>query len=596
MKKENWIKTVFSFAARCKGKIALSVLCAVVSVGMGFVPYWCVYRIITLFIGGISSISDVVPYFIGAIAGYALRFLFYGISTTLSHISAYTILENIRLSLAAKLLKAPLGVVLGKSVGHLKSVLVDRVETIELPLAHMIPECISNFLLPLGVFIYLITIDWRMALAMLITVPIALIAYGMMMKNFNKQYADYMESNNYVNGVIVEYVEGIEVIKAFNQSSSSYEKYAKAVQSFKESTLKWFQSTWKLMNFGNAVLPSTFLGTLPIGMLLYLQGSLSPEDLCMCLILSLGIVAPLMNFTTYINEMKTIEYAVNDVNRLLSVTELPDKKERVLLNSYDIELKDVVFSYTDDLENPVISGINLKIPDQTFCALVGPSGGGKTTIARLIARFWDVDAGEIQIGGNDIREIPLSQLADTISFVTQDNFLFNCSIKENIRIGNPAATDDEVLAAAKAACLDEFIGKLKDGYDTLAGDAGSKLSGGGEKQRIAIARMILKDAPIVILDEATAFCDPENESKLQQSINTLTKGKTLLVIAHRLSTIKEADQIAVLENGMVCQKGTHTELLKNSTLYNEMWKSHVGTKKWAAVSHTRKGVQICSES
>lgn len=594
MKKENWIKTVFSFAAQCKGKITLSVICAILSVAAGLIPYWCVYQVITLFVGKIPLFSDVIPYCIVALTSYALRFLFYGISTTLSHVSAYTILENIRLSLAEKLLKAPLGVVLSQSVGHLKSILVDRVETIELPLAHMIPECISNFLLPVGVFIYLVTVDPRMALAMLITVPIALVAYGIMMKNFNGQYADYMESSNYVNGVIVEYVEGIEVIKAFNQSSSSYEKYTKAVHSFKEYTLRWFQSTWKLMNFGNAVLPSTFLGTLPVGMLLYYQGTLSPDKLCICLILSLGIVAPLMNFTTYINETKTIEYAVNDVNKLLHIKELQDAKKEVKLHSFNIELKDVVFSYTDDETVPVLSGINMEIAENSFCALVGPSGGGKTTIARLIARFWDVNSGSITIGGKDIRKIPLSELADLISFVTQDNFLFNCSLKENIRIGNPNASDEEVLEAARAACCDEFISKFEDGYDTLAGDAGNRLSG-GEKQRIAIARMILKNAPIVILDEATAFCDPENENKLQKSLNALTKGKTLLVIAHRLSTIKDADQIIVLKDGNVHQKGTHTELLKKCELYSQMWKAHIGAKKWAAVSDMRKEDNQCLE-
>jgi len=594
MKKENWIKTVFSFANQCKGKIILSVICAIIGVVAGLVPYWCVYRIITLFVGGVSLLSDIVPYCVAALISYALRFLFYGISTTLSHISAYTILENIRLSLAEKLLKAPLGVVLSKSVGYLKNVLVDRVETIELPLAHMIPECISNFLLPIGVFIYLITIDWRMALAMLLTVPIALVAYGIMMKNFNNQYADYMESSNQVNGVIVEYVEGIEVIKAFNQSSSSYEKFTKSVHSFKEYTLRWFQSTWKLMNFGNAVLPSTFLGTLPIGMLLYWQGKLSPDKLCICLILSLGIVAPLMNFTTYINEAKSVEYAINDVNKLLNIKELPNAEKKVDLQYFDIELKDVAFSYTDDLDTPVLSRINLKIPEKSFCALVGPSGGGKSSIARLIARFWDVNNGVIMIGGKDIQEIPLPQLTDYISFVTQDNFLFNCSIKENIRIGNPAASDEEVLAAAKAACCDEFITKLKNGYNTSSGDAGNKLSG-GEKQRIAIARMILKNAPIVILDEATAFCDPENESKLQKSLSALTKGKTLLVIAHRLSTIKDAEQIIVLKDGNILQKGKHTELLKNCELYAQMWKAHIGAKNWAVVSDDRKELKICSK-
>lgn len=302
MKQKSWLSIVLIFASQCKAKIILSVLFAIISVAAGLVPYLSVYQIITQFISGTPLMNVVWKWCLIGLLAYAIRFLSYGISTTFSHVSAYTILENIRLKLAERLMKAPLGTVLNASVGKLKNVLVDRVETIELPLAHMIPECISNFLLPVAVFIYLLSIDWRMALAMLITVPIACIAYGMMMKGSNKQYVDYMESSNYVNGVVVEYVEGIEVIKAFNQSSSSYEKFTKAVDSFKEDTLKWYQSTWKYMNFGNAVLPSTLLGTLPVGMLLYYQGSITPEDLVMCLILSMGVVGPLMNFTTYLNE------------------------------------------------------------------------------------------------------------------------------------------------------------------------------------------------------------------------------------------------------------------------------------------------------
>ena len=422
-----------------------------------------------------------------------------------------------------------------------------------------------------------------MALAMLVTLPFVLIAFAMMMKNFNKLYADYMESNNYVNGVIVEYVEGIEVIKAFNQSSSSYEKFTKAVESFKDYTLKWYQSSWKVMNFVAAVLPSTFLGTLPIGMYLYWNGSLTPQDLAMCLILSLGIVGPLMNFTTYVNETKTVEYAVHDVDKLLHVEELPDTGKPVEVQSKDIQLQDVSFSYDKESGKQVLSHINLKIPEGKFTALVGPSGGGKSTIARLIARFWDVNDGKITIGGVDIRSMPLAQLADIVSFVTQDNFLFNCSIKENIRLGNPDATDEEVYAAAKAACCDEFIQKLDNGYDTMAGDAGNRLSG-GEKQRISIARMILKNAPIVILDEATAFTDQENEEKIQQSIAALTKGKTLLVIAHRLSTIKNADQIIVLQNGQVENTGTHQQLLDGDALYRDMWEAHIGAQNWSAGS------------
>lgn len=583
MKQKSWISIVFSFASQCRGKIALSVVCAIISVAAGLVPYWSVYQVITLFIGGSPEMAVVWKWCWIGLGAYAVRFLLYGISTSLSHISAYTILENIRLALAQRLMKAPLGTVMGESVGKLKSVLVDRVETIELPLAHMIPECSSNLLLSAAVFIYLACIDWRMALAMLVTIPFALVAFAAMMKNFNKLYADYMESSNYVNGVIVEYVEGIEVIKAFNQSSSSYEKFAKAVQSFKDYTLKWYQSSWKGMNFITAVLPSTFLGTLPVGMYLYWKGTLAPQDLVICLILSLGIVGPLMNFTTYINETKEIEYAVHDVDKLLHAEELPDIGSPAEIQSKEIVLHNVSFSYDKESGKQALSHVDLKIPEGKFTALVGPSGGGKSTIARLIARFWDVDGGKITIGGTDIRNMPLSQLTDLVSFVTQDNFLFNCSIKENIRLGNPKASDEEVYAAAKAACCDTFIRELEHGYDTAAGDAGNRLSG-GEKQRISIARMILKNAPIVILDEATAFTDQENEEKIQKSMAALTKGKTLLVIAHRLSTIKNADQIIVLQNGQVENIGTHQQLLDGDSLYRDMWQAHIGAQNWSASS------------
>ena len=441
----------------------------------------------------------------------------------------------------------------------------------------MIPECISNLLLPMAVFAYLVCFDWRMALAMLVTLPFVLIAFAMMMKNFNKLYADYMESNNYVNAVIVEYVEGIEVIKAFNQSSSSYEKFAKAVESFKDYTLKWYQSSWKVMNFVSAVLPSTFLGTLPIGMYLCWNGSLSPQDLVMCLILSLGIVGPLMNFTTYINETKAIEYAVHDVDELLHAEELPDAEKPVDIQSKDIQLQDVSFSYDKESGKQVLSHINLKIPEGKFTALVGPSGGGKSTIARLIARFWDVNDGKIIIGGVDIRSMPLAQLADIVSFVTQDNFLFNESVRENIRKGNLAATDEEVENIAKASGCHEFIMKLENGYDTVVGSSGGHLSG-GERQRIAIARAMLKNAPIVILDEATAYTDPENEAVIQSAVSKLVQGKTLIVVAHRLSTIVDSDKIFLVNDGKIEASGTHEELLKSSALYNELWQAHIGAK------------------
>lgn len=578
--KDNWVKILFSFAAPCKGKMALSVFCAILSVAGGFIPFWAVYEILLAFINQNVTLNGILIWCLVGAAGYLLRVACHGISTILAHISAYTILEGIRLKIADRLMKAPLGEVMGRRIGYLKNIIMDKVEDLEPPLAHMIPELTSNLLLPVAIFIWMLVIDWRMGLAVLISPVLAMIPMFFLMRNYNSQYAAYMEANNHVNSIIIEYVEGIEVVKAFNQSTSSYEKFVNAVQSFKEFTLAWFKSTWKSMNLMMAIMPTTLLGVLPVGLLLVQNGSISPAELAMGIILSLSIVGPLMKATTFIDEAKSMEYAVEAANELLNLPVLPDSGKIVSIPHNDIALKHVTFSYDGSEQNEVLHDVNLELPEGSFTALVGPSGGGKSTIARLIARFWDVTGGSITIGGKNVKELSIRQLSELVSFVTQDNFLFNCSLKENIRLGNPNATDEEVYAAAKAACCDEFIVRLDKGYDTPAGDAGKRLSG-GEKQRIAIARAILKNAPIVILDEATAFTDPQNEDKIQKSIMALSKGKTLLVIAHRLSTIQNADQIVVLKKGRIVDCGKQEELLKRCPLYADMWKAHIGAKNWS---------------
>ena len=578
--KDNWVKILFSFAEPCKGKMTLSVLCAILSVAGGFIPFWAVYEILLAFINRTVTLNCILIWCMVGSAGYLIRVFCYGTSTILAHISAYTILEGIRLKIADRLMKAPLGEVMGRRIGYLKNIIMDKVEDLEPPLAHMIPELTSNLLLPIAIFIWMLVIDWRMGLAVLIAPILAMIPMFFLMRNYNSQYAAYMEANNHVNSIIIEYVEGIEVVKAFNQSTSSYEKFVGAVQSFKDFTLAWFKSTWKTMNLMMAIMPTTLLGVLPVGLLLVQNGSISPAELAMGIILSLSIVGPLMKATTFINEAKSMEYAVEAANELLNLPVLPDSGKAVSIPHNDIVLDHVTFSYDGSEQNEVLRDVCLKMPEGSFTALVGPSGGGKSTVARLIARFWDVTGGSITIGGKNIKELSIRQLSELVSFVTQDNFLFNCSLKENIRLGDPNATDEEVYAAAKAACCDEFIVRLDKGYDTPAGDAGKRLSG-GEKQRIAIARAILKNAPIVILDEATAFTDPQNEDKIQKSIMALSKGKTLLVIAHRLSTIQNADQIIVLKKGQIVDCGKQQELLERCTLYAEMWKAHIGAKNWS---------------
>lgn len=580
--KENWIRTLLSFAGPCKGKMILSVFCAILSVGGGFVPFWAVYEILILFIDQTVTLRDIQFWCLVGVAGYLVRVVCFGASTILAHISAYTILEGLRLKIADRLMRAPLGEVMGRRIGYLKNIIMDKVEDIEPPLAHMIPELTSNLLLPLAIFVWMLVIDWRLGLSVLIAPILSMIPMAFLMKNYNSQYAAYMEANNHVNSVIIEYVEGIEVVKAFNQSTSSYEKFVGAVESFKGFTLDWFRSTWKTMNLMLAIMPTTLVGVLPVGLLLNRAGQITPAELAMGIILSLSIVGPLMKVTTFINEAKSMEYAVDAANELLNLPVLPDSGKMVPLRHTDIVLQDVSFSYgmNGGEEQDVLHRINLTMPEGSFTALVGPSGGGKSTIARLIARFWDVTGGSISIGGRNIKELSIRQLSELVSFVTQDNFLFNCSLKENIRLGNPNATDAEVFAAARAACCDDFIARLEKGYDTSAGDAGKRLSG-GEKQRIAIARAILKNAPIVILDEATAFTDPQNEDKIQKSIMALSQGKTLLVIAHRLSTIQNADQIVVLQKGQIVDCGKQEKLLARCPLYADLWQAHIGAKNWS---------------
>lgn len=781
--KDNWVKILFSFAAPCKGKMALSVFCAILSVAGGFIPFWAVYEILLAFINQNVTLNGILIWCLVGAAGYLLRVACHGISTILAHISAYTILEGIRLKIADRLMKAPLGEVMGRRIGYLKNIIMDKVEDLEPPLAHMIPELTSNLLLPVAIFIWMLVIDWRMGLAVLIAPVLAMIPMFFLMRNYNSQYAAYMEANNHVNSIIIEYVEGIEVVKAFNQSTSSYEKFVNAVQSFKEFTLAWFKSTWKSMNLMMAIMPTTLLGVLPVGLLLVQNGSISPAELNFLLSylravlqesigyevaagqrIHLGDVlkrVPLGYFsknsvgdilTGVTTELSTLElqgmkmvdiiingYAkfiaillcflflspaaavisvvgvafsslalhgisrhsektaaithqamedmsgsaieyirglsivksfgqegasiesfrkantdlknihikvekgytpfnclhlfslklasmgivficawqtlngqmslayflmfvlfsfvifgsvenINDAAHMLGLIDSAMNKLEALENaeyidqdgkditptSYDITFQDVSFGYD---KRTVLHDVNFTIPQNTTTAIVGPSGSGKSTLCSLIARFYDVDAGKITLGETDIREFTCDSLLKNISMVFQNVYLFRDTIRNNIKFGSPDASEEQMIAAAKEARCHDFIMALPDGYDTVIGEGGSSLSG-GEKQRISIARAMLKDAPIVILDEATASIDPENEHLIQEAISALTHGKTIITIAHRLATIENADQILVIDGGTVVQKGTHKELLAQRGTYQEFIKIREQAEGW----------------
>ena len=586
-KKKSWRNALFAYAEGEKGRMALSVVLSVLSVAAGLVPFYCMYALLCRIVDGTATAGTALQWCLLALGVYVLKILLFTLSTGVSHTMAYNVLESLRLRLADRFLHAPLGSVAERSIGEIKTMMVDKIENIEPPLAHMIPEGAGHLVLPVVSILALLCLDGRLALASLVTFPLSFLCMGLTFRISGKNFEKYDQSASDMNSTIVEYIEGIEVIKAFGRAGVSYEKYAAAINDFRVFVVKWLSSTFATMKLSFALFPSTLIGTLPVALALANKGILTAPQAALAVMLSLSMVGSLAKLEVFSENMRQVKFTVEQLQDFLEMEALPEPADRAEVHGSTVELKNVRFSYTGDAKDEVLHGIDLKLPEGSFTALVGPSGGGKSTVAKLIARFWDVTGGAITVGGVNVKDMPLSQLSEYVSFVTQDNFLFRCSLLETIRLGNPSATDEEVRAAARAAQCEEFIAKLPQGYDTPAGEAGKRLSG-GEKQRIAIARMLLKNAPIVILDEATAFTDPENEDKLQRSIAALTKGKTLLVIAHRLSTIQNADNIVVLRDGAIEAQGKQAELLETCPLYREMWLAHIGAKDWAVSAAGRE--------
>ena len=576
---KKWFGTLLSYAKGSGGKLGLSVVFSMVSLLAGLVPYYCVYGILDRNITDSLDKAFLLNRCLIALCAYLVKVICFGISTGISHYVAFNVLEGLRLKVADVFLKAPLGEVYAHSIGEIKSVIVDKIEDIEPPLAHVVPEGAGHILLPIVCFAALAMVDIRVALASLLALPIGMIFMMLTFKLSGKNMTKYQEANAHMSSMIVEYVEGIEVIKAFGKAGVSYEKFAGSIRDYRDFVIEWLESTWVTMKLAFAFMPATLLGVIPVSIMLVGKGSMTVSEMALSVMLAMSMVISMTKIEVFSNGLRQMQYTVLEIQKFLKIKSLPEPEKEKLPVSHTIELKDVHFTYDED-QGEVLHGIDLTMNEGSFTALVGPSGGGKSTVAKLIARFWDVSGGSISIGGMNIKDIKVTSLADIVSFVTQDNFLFSRSIMENIRLGKPDATDEEVISAAREACCDDFIRKLPDGYNTSAGEAGKRLSG-GERQRIAIARMMLKNAPIVILDEATAFTDPENETKLQESIANLTKGKTLLVIAHRLSTIKNADRIVVLNDGRIEDMGTQEELMERSALYRRMWQAHIGAKSWA---------------
>ena len=579
MKNKNEQSTASSllrFAGPYKGRYVLSICLSVLGVASGLVPYYAAAQILIGLIGTERNFSFYIFWGIIAVVGYLAKSTFAILSTSISHTATFLALRDIRKQIVDKFSRMPMGTLLNTPSGQLKDTLVDRVEGLETPLAHLLPEMSANVLVPVFIVIYLFVLDWRMALISLITIPVGMAFMATILKTYPQQYEGSVKINQQMNNAVVEYVNGIEVIKAFNQSAASYGKYSDAVRDNADYFYKWMKSCQWAMSSYNAICPAVLITVLPAGVLFYAAGSITAANLITIIILSLGIVGPLIAASNFADSLGMVGTVVNEIAVLLDGPELVRPTQPVTLNSQEIQLNDVSFSYNDDGDN-AIQHINLAIKPGTVTALVGPSGSGKSTITKLIAGFWDVGCGSITLGGKDLRTIPQKQLADQIAYVSQDNYLFDDTIRENIRMGRLSASDTEVEEAAKAAGCDAFIRSLENGYDTNVGGAGGHLSG-GERQRIAIARAMLKNAPIVILDEATAYIDPENEAVVQEAVSKLVAGKTLIIIAHRLSTITDSDQIVVMKDGVISNIGTHDELLKTSELYREMWQAHIGAK------------------
>lgn len=567
------IRQLFAFVGERNSKMRISILLAVLGEMFGIVPFLMVALLADELYRGTTTIQRVL--FFSGIAAICqlIKMLLTWRSSLMSHKISFTILKNIREAITDRMAKVPMGVMLETPTGTFKNLIVDNVAKLEDSMAHFMPELPSNIAAPLCSILLIFILDWRMGLASLITIPLGILFFAAMMRGYGPRMENYMRSANDMNSSLVEYVSGIQVIKAFNRSASSYGKYSKSVNYFHDSTMEWWSQCWFWNAAARAVLPSTLLGTLPVGAWLYMEGTLSLPVFLISLVVPLGFVAPLMKVSEAMEQVSMIKGNLEQVTAFLKTPELVRPSEPVSLGERTYQFEDVHFGYK---ETEILHGIYFQTKPGTMTAIVGPSGSGKSTIAKLMAGFWDVTSGSVRFGGQDIRQIPFEQLMGEISYVAQDNFLFDKSIRENIRMGNPSATNAEVEAVAKAANCHDFIMQLEQGYDTLAGDAGDRLSG-GERQRITIARAMLKPSSVVILDEATAYADPENEALIQQAISKLVAGKTLIVVAHRLNTIRNADQILVVANGNIAGRGTQEELLRECPIYQKMWQDYAGT-------------------
>lgn len=573
-----------------------SVIWMLAGVAMNVLPFLFIYQLITPLLG-YSEMS--VAGVIGRVAAIALCGILYAVfyvhGLELSHESAYHTLENIRISLQKKLEQQPLGTIQEKGVGAIKKMFIDDIESIELLLAHAIPEGLSNLAIPVFVFVAMFLADWRLALLSLASLPLGVLAMGMMFQSGMSKMDAYYSSGRKMNNTIVEYINGMEVVKVFNRDGDSYRRFEHDVKNYRDFTLDWYKACWPWMALYNSVLPCIALVTLPVGAWFVIKGISTLPNLVLVLCMSFGIGAPLLRALSFMSNIPQLNYKLESLEQMMDEKPLQQSDKPFMGKDHTVSFENVHFSYIEKedtgektqsghtkqiaKETEVLHGINFTADTGKLTALVGESGSGKSTLAKLMVHFYDVSDGSVRIGGQDVRDMSIEALNNEIAFVSQEQFLFNMSLMENIRLGKPGASDEEVLAAAQKAQCNEFLVRLEKGIQTMAGDGGKQLSG-GERQRISLARAILKNAPIIVLDEATAFMDPENEEKMNAAIAEVIRNKTVIVIAHRLHTIVNADKICVLDNGNLAAAGTHEELLKSCSQYQKLWQAAEGSMNW----------------
>ncbi len=554
-----------------------SVVCMILGVAAGIVPYAMLYRITDRFLShGSFSLVDVALPLTGIFVGEFLYMFLYTQGLSFSHIAAFNTLQAIRLKLKNKLNKQSLGTIRQIGTGALKKIFTDDIEDIELILAHAIPEGIANLFVSLGILLFMFRVNWQLTLVSLCVIPLGFLCMKKMYDDGVERMGGYFAAAKRMNNAIIEYINGMEVVKVFNYQKESYKSYESSVFNYRDLSLNWYRACWPWIALYMSLLPNMLLFGLPAGTFLIMTNKASLNDFVLIVCMSLALGPYLLRALSFAVSVTQANYKIQALERVLDRIELKEGKEKIdEERPLDIELKDVHFSYND---NEVLKNVSFVAKAGEMTAIVGESGSGKSTIARLIAHQYDIDGGYISIGGKKLTDLSLEELNSKISFVSQDVFLFNRSIMENIRVGNPSADDEMVYEAARRAMCDEFIQKLPDGYNSKAGDAGKRLSG-GERQRISLARAILKDAPIVILDEATASIDPENEDKINKAIDEIIKGKTVVVIAHKLSAMRNVDRFILIKDGGVVGEGNRSDVSKNK-YFRQLYKLSKDAEDW----------------